>query len=274
MKLKGLPFRLGTTSYIIPDDILPNVRFLADKVDDIELVLFEVDDGPNNLPDPKTIQELNQIAQKHQLSYTVHLPLDLRLVGEDGEQHISLGKAHKVIGCTRELNPHAYVLHVDGKDVLHLNDAASLEKWNKQALQALKQVSSWVPNSQLLCVENLERYNPTLWDEVIQKGRVSRCIDIGHLWVDKLDPIEFMHKRLNKTRVIHIHGIDERDHHSLNKVSTNELQRIFWFLVQSCFTGVMTVEIFNEEDFHSSISAISDVIESINLEERWDNNLH
>ena len=54
--MQTYPFRLGTTSYIIPDDILPNARFLADKVDDIELVLFEVDDGPNNLPTPQTLK--------------------------------------------------------------------------------------------------------------------------------------------------------------------------------------------------------------------------
>ena len=45
------PFRLGTTSYIIPNSILPNVRYLADKVKDIELVLFESDDGISNFPD-------------------------------------------------------------------------------------------------------------------------------------------------------------------------------------------------------------------------------
>ncbi len=37
-------FRLGSTSYVYPDDILPNVRKLMSSVDDIELVLFEVDD--------------------------------------------------------------------------------------------------------------------------------------------------------------------------------------------------------------------------------------
>ena len=46
--MKKPEFRLGTTSYIIPDEILPNVRFLAGKVQDVELVLFEVDDGQNN----------------------------------------------------------------------------------------------------------------------------------------------------------------------------------------------------------------------------------
>ncbi len=60
----GTPFRVGSTSYVYPDDILPNVEQLAAKgdVDDIELILFEVDDGPNNLPNAATVQKLSDIA--------------------------------------------------------------------------------------------------------------------------------------------------------------------------------------------------------------------
>jgi len=43
--LKGLfPFRPGTTSYIIPGEIEPNVRHLGGMVDDIEIVLFQSDE--------------------------------------------------------------------------------------------------------------------------------------------------------------------------------------------------------------------------------------
>ena len=49
--MKKTPFRIGTTSYIIPADILPNVVYLAGKVDDVELVLFEVEEGGGNLPE-------------------------------------------------------------------------------------------------------------------------------------------------------------------------------------------------------------------------------
>ena len=77
--MKPFPFRLGTSSYIIPADILPNAHYLAGKVKDIELILFEVDDGPNNLPSPEVIEELEQIAREQDLTYTVHLPLDLKL---------------------------------------------------------------------------------------------------------------------------------------------------------------------------------------------------
>jgi len=53
------PFRLGTTSYILPADLLMNVEFLADRVDDIELVLFESDDM-TNLPDAATVRALER----------------------------------------------------------------------------------------------------------------------------------------------------------------------------------------------------------------------
>jgi len=91
MTLPPFPFRLGTTSYIVPDDILPNVRFLADQAQDIELVLFEVDDGTNNLPSAETVAEMQALAAAHNLSYTVHLPLDLRLGAEEDLRHPSLG---------------------------------------------------------------------------------------------------------------------------------------------------------------------------------------
>ena len=121
--MQTYPFRLGTTSYIIPDDILPNARYLAGKVRDIELILFEVDDGPNNLPSPEVIDELSKIAKSNDMTYTVHLPLDLKL-GEDGsERDQSLVKAKRVIDCTRGLDPWAYVLHLDGKAVRTSTDA-------------------------------------------------------------------------------------------------------------------------------------------------------
>ena len=99
-----LPFRIGTTSYIIPDDILPNVRYLADKVKDIELVLFDIDEYCN-IPDGDQSAELKNLAEKNGLSYTVHLPLNLNF--SDKESDISIEKALKVISGTRDLSPWA-----------------------------------------------------------------------------------------------------------------------------------------------------------------------
>jgi hypothetical protein len=60
--MKQPHLRIGTTSYILADDILPNVRYLAPLVDDIELVLFE-SEGMSNLPSKQVIEELAALAE-------------------------------------------------------------------------------------------------------------------------------------------------------------------------------------------------------------------
>jgi sugar phosphate isomerase/epimerase len=271
VSMKQLPFRIGTTSYIVPDEILANVHFLAGQVDDIELVLFEVDNGLNNLPDAKTIHELRKVAQQHKLSYTVHLPLDLHLAADGGEQHISILKARKVIETTLELDPWAYVLHLVGPEILNNTDSADIETWNRQAVRALEIVSDLVQDARLLAVENLEKYPPDFWDEVLRRSPVSRCIDIGHLWYDRLDPLPYLEKYIDRARVLHIHGIGERDHKSLNNVRINELVRVVNFILQSGFHGVLTIEVFSEEDFKSSMAAIQEAFNRLSLEGLWEN---
>jgi hypothetical protein len=76
----GRRSKWGATSYVLPDHILPNVEYLGPIVDDVELVLFETDEYGSNLPGPAEIARLLELAAEHDLSYTVHLPLDLRLV--------------------------------------------------------------------------------------------------------------------------------------------------------------------------------------------------
>jgi hypothetical protein len=132
-------FRLGTTSYILPADLVANARFLCDKVDDIELVLFDLDDGQSNLPSPEAAAGLRRIADACGMTFTVHLPLDLRLGLEGGADHPSLIKARKVIDCTRVLDPFAYIAHLDGKEIRMHGPAAGsrLPEWQVRAAQAL-----------------------------------------------------------------------------------------------------------------------------------------
>jgi len=250
------PFRLGTTSYIIPDDILPNARYLAGKVRDIELILFEVDDGPNNLPLPEVINELSQIAQDNDMTYTVHLPLDLKL-GEDGsERDQSLVKARRVIDCTHGVNPWAYVLHLDGKSVRTSTDAELIRRWQDQSVCALEIVAEWAGGADKLAVENLETYPIDFIQPVLDRIPVSRCVDIGHLWLDGHDPIPYLQAALPRTRVIHIHGLAERDHRSLAFMPEEKVRAVWDELVRTQYTGVLTLEIFSEEDFISSLEVI------------------
>lgn len=262
MNIHSLPFRLGTSSYIIPADILPNARYLAGKVRDIELILFEVDDEQNNLPTSEVISELIKLADLYDLTYTVHLPLDLKLGADGSEQDISLIKAHKVIELTNRLSPWAYVLHLEGKEVRDSKDPDVLLHWQDQAVRALEIVSEWAGGSEKLAVENLEHYPPDFIQPVLDRIPVSRCVDIGHLWLDGVPIMPYLKKALPRTRVIHMHGIGERDHSSISHVDPQELDELFQTLRKD-YRGVLTLEIFSEPNFLSSIETIKQSLKRI-----------
>ncbi len=256
---KRFPFRLGTTSYIRPADLLPNVEYLAPLVEDVELVLFEVDDGPSNLPDTSVQTELARLAVHFDLTYTVHLPLDLRLADDGSPVHISLVKARRVFEHTRTLNPFAYVLHLDGREAR--DGMIKKADWERQAAVALAAVMEWAGDASRLCVENLDHYPPDFWDGVLSReGRVSRCVDIGHLWLEGYDPLPFLHRHLERTRVVHLHGVAERDHSSLKYCPPSDLKQVLDELILRKFTGVVTIEVFSEEDLHTSLEAIENVL--------------
>ena len=191
-------FRIGTTSYIIPADILPNVEYLAPRVDDVQLVLFETDEYGSNLPDAALGGRLNEIAAAHDLTYTVHLPLDLRL-GDGGEAtHVSLVKARRVIEATRVLRPFAYTLHLDGHALLAEvvpgtsrvpGTWRTLTRWQENSRRALEIVCGWLDEPARLCVENVERRDPEAFAPVVEALPISRAIDIGHLWLQGADPL-------------------------------------------------------------------------------------
>jgi len=108
--LKGrCPFRLGTTSYILPDAIVPNVRFTGPFVDEVELVLFE-SRFEDNLPTPKVIEELHGLAREYDLSYNVHLPTDVFLGHPDaGMRRQACDTILSFYGRTLPLRPTSYL---------------------------------------------------------------------------------------------------------------------------------------------------------------------
>ena len=255
MNLDRFPFRLGTTSYIIPDDILPNVRYLAGKVRDVELVLFEVDDGRSNLPAPQVIAELAHLAAAYDLTYTVHLPLDIKLAADGSQRDASLEKARRVIELTRPLDPFAYVLHLDGKAVRRDAGGNALRQWRDRSVRALELLADWVGGAEKLAVENLEGYPPDFNQPVLDRVPVSRCVDIGHLWLDGVPALPYLERALPDTRVVHLHAVASRDHASLSHAPPEALDAVLDTLIDK-FSGVLTVEVFSEADWDASRAAL------------------
>jgi sugar phosphate isomerase/epimerase len=84
-------------------------------------------------------------------------------------------------------------------------------------------------------------------------------VDIGHLWLDGHDPIPYLQAAMPRTRVIHIHGLAERDHRSLAFMPQEKVHEVWKELIRANYEGVLTLEIFSEEDFISSLDVIGKI---------------
>lgn len=253
----NLPFRVGATSYIIADDLLPNARFLADVVQDMQLVLFDLPDGPSNLPDAETVMALAAWGQAHDLTYTVHLIADLAPYQSD-QPNSSWQKAQDIITRTAPLMPWAYVFHLDGRAVRTPETTPEqLTTWQRQMGDAITQVAHWAGDATRLAVENLEGYPPAFVTPALAATSASRCVDVGHLWLGGHDPLPWLQAALPRTRVVHLHGLYEgRDHQSIAHTPLALLDPIIDLLLTQAYNGVLTLEIFGEDDFWSSLQAL------------------
>jgi len=258
---------------------VPNVEHLASLVDDVQLVLFDTEEHGSNLPDPEEVARLRRLAEQHGLTYTVHLPLDLRWCDDPAasddlaagglsaagdppaaERHISLTKARRVIESTRDLDPLAYTLHLDGREFLGPGGVVGVEpdavrQWQENGRRALELISGWVSDPARLSVENVEAWDPEVFAPVVAELPVARTIDVGHLWLQEVDPMDHLESWIDRARVVHLHGIADRDHASLALVPPERLDPVVDLLVAH-FSGVVTLEVFDREDLRTSLEAL------------------
>ncbi len=263
----GLPFRVGATSYVIEDDLVANARFLAGRVDDMQLVLFDLPGGPSNLPDAGQVRELAAIGRAAGLSYTVHLLDDLRPVGADGWRQ-PLARAQDVIARTQALEPWAYVLHLDGRDAAGGGVAA----WQTGQVAGLTQLAQWTGDPTRLAVENLEGYPHDLVEGSTRRAGALRWVDGGHLWLDggaaSALPVTALAAAGERLRVVHLHGVGSRDHASLALTPAGQVDAVVRQLLGARFGGVVTLEVFGLDDFTSSRAALAASVDRVqaNLE--------
>jgi len=235
-----------------------NVGKLAGTVRDVELVIFEADDHYNNLPDEKTIAELNGFAEMHDLTYTVHLPLDMGLA----ESNPALDKAARVIRSTESLAPRGFVVHLDGCAMPGTQD---FTRWRDNSLRSLDLLSREVNHVGEICVENLENQPPEMISAILDALPVSCCADVGHFWKSGQDPLPWLESWFERIRIVHIHGMGTRDHKSLSLMPPKSLDPVMEFLAER-YTGVVTVEVFSEKDFRGSMEAVKQSLHRLGRE--------
>jgi sugar phosphate isomerase/epimerase len=255
--MNRIPFRIGTTSFIYGADILTNVKKLAPVIDDVELVLFETGENDDALPTYEALSEMNEIAAKNNTSYTVHLPLLLGLGdGNKERRSASIDLAVKIIDLTSRINPWAYIIHLNTGKPGQLQPEPSWEAWLTLCCESILNIASSTVNTKYLCIENLSHYDITHILPLLDMLPVSLCLDVGHLWAQGVDPVPFVERYRERIRVVHIHGINKRDHASLEYIEENKLARLLDMLEANIFRGVITIEVFDDKDLESSIKLI------------------
>jgi sugar phosphate isomerase/epimerase len=219
----------------------------------VELVIFECDEHGTNLPDESTLAELARLGSSYDVTYTVHLPLDLRLSDSDP----CLARAARVIRSTAPLAPVGYIVHLDGATPWGL---ATMKTWLDNSLRSLSFLCGEVAEATSLCAENLDDHPPDMLDALLEVAPVSCCVDVGHLWKQNVDPMPWLSRWLSRARVVHLHGIGQRDHESLSLVPEPSLDPVVDMLVNH-FNGVVTFEVFSEADFLDSVQAFQQSVQ-------------
>ncbi len=251
------PFRLGTTSYILRDAILPNVLYLKDKVDAVELLVFETD-AQSNYPAPDKIRELNDIAAEHDLAYTVHLPIGIKLGSPDNaRRRKDVDAVLRAIDATRPLNPLAWDLHLEQNETGPADGPA----WQESCIDSLNELKAGGADPARIGVETLEfDFAPTV--PVLDETGFAVTLDIGHVWYRGFDEECYLEDYLPRAVSFHLHGFNEiRDHKSLHHIPRPKLERFIAAVAArpDAHRLPVSIEVFSENNFHPSLEVLHEL---------------
>ena len=251
------PFRLGTTSYIYPDPILPNEVKLAPYLAEIELVLFE-SEGQDNYPDDAELRDLMNFCVYGEVAFNVHFPFDIFLGDRDQKVRSSgISVVKNVIERTLCLKPSLYTLHFDVRD-RNGQEETDTEAWRKRILRSVEEMKELGIELERISIETLSY--PLEWiEDILKKFEFSVCLDIGHMLIYNLDIQGYLKKYLPQTSVIHFHGAqDGVDHLGIDRLNGKMVDLILSKLQR--YTGILSVEVFSFGDLKNSLEV---------LEQRW-----
>ncbi|MDL1968543.1 MAG: sugar phosphate isomerase/epimerase [Deltaproteobacteria bacterium] len=243
------PFKIGTTSYIYPDYIIPNVKMLAPYIDEIELLLFE--SNINGLPTIQQIKKLTLLAEQFDLTYNIHLPIDISINDSNASaRRIAVDILKRIIGLTSYLFPSTYTLHISYDE--ESRDMESVKRWQGIVRKSIEELLVQGIQSQSISIETLTY--PFEWvEEIIKAFKLSVCIDIGHLLVNGFDVKKVFDKHSSNTSIIHLHGVEnKKDHVSLNKLSSEQMDQIIGILKR--YYGVVSLEVFSFDNLNTSLT--------------------
>jgi sugar phosphate isomerase/epimerase len=247
---KGVfPFNIGTTSFIYPDDYVPNVKMLGSYLENIELLLFE-SQHTDALPSKQVIGELAGLAKEFNLTYNVHLPTDISISSRDPQQQrIAVETIIRVAERVEPLNPTTLTLHVPYNETA--SDADGIKSWQERVINNLEQILAGGTPGQLISIENLD-YPFEILDPIIWDLDLTICLDYGHLILQGDDIDTFLKTYSAKTAIIHLYGVAENHFHmALDRLPEKLLAPLMGLLAN--FKGPVSMEVFSYADLNASL---------------------
>jgi sugar phosphate isomerase/epimerase len=248
-------FRIGTTSYIIPADIIPNARYLAGKVDDIQLILFESEDS--SLPSAQDMQVLKEIGEREGVGYSVHFPIDTFLGETEPVRSESAAKHIEIVDLTAVLEPTVYIVHFNGDRAApgHGTPSEDMNRWLGNSKKSMEEIiSSTGVSTRKFCVETLA-YPFEMVDGIVEALGLSVCIDVGHLVVNGFSTASHLQRYGNRVKSVHLHGAEGgKDHLDLTHLERPVLEAVLDFVEDREVN--LTIEVFNEKDLSASLQVL------------------
>lgn len=249
---KTFPFKISTTSFIYPDGYIPNVETLGPYFDEIELLFLE-STPENHLPDKEEISKLGLLAEKYQLTYNIHLPIDLYLGHENiTERKRAVDILKRITKLVSPLSPSTCTLHLIYNSATQ--NMEQVAKWQQNTFDSLSRLMESGIDAADISIENLNY--PFEWLETcISEFNFMVCLDFGHIFQYDLDADIILDGYREKISIIHINGFEEnRDHVSLDRLSEKQLRQIMNTL--RAFQGTVSLEVFSFRDLATSLNLL------------------
>lgn len=244
-------WRLGATSFVLPASVSENVAFLADKVDDVQLLFFE-SSGKSQLPHNLDTVLLKSLAADYDLSYTVHLPLDLDLASPVAARRSeSVGEICRIVDQVAGLSPLSYDLH------LAYCQEGDKEAWLAAIDSSLSHLSRELGSrTARVAVENIHYPFREVRSLVLSHG-MSLCLDFGHALYYG-DDIAAMIDDIPRASHIHYHGVEDKDHKALTSRQRDLTNRIGEGMRSSDWDGVFTLEVYEQTALYNSLLELAE----------------
>ncbi len=258
-------FKLGTTSFIYPGHIIPNVKKIGEFFDEIEVLVFESQyKGQSVLPPPSDIRELRALGRDLDLTYNVHLPVDVSLAHPSArERQGARDTLQQVLDLFEPLAPTTHTLHLDMDR--SLTDPEGIRRWEDQARSGLDLLIPGLTDPGIISLETLW-YDPACLEPLVRDYGVSICMDAGHHFKYNYDLKTSFELFKDKISLIHLHGVDftkssPRDHLGLGCLPQPLFDQTME--VMTNYRGTISLEVFNLANLENSLDRLGQIFNNI-----------